>query len=113
MREIKFRTWTGQRFWFFDITSGFNNENNDKFSEPEQYIGKKDRFGKEIFDGDIIKDCFGRIFTIFFCDDHSRWEMRGDKKDGFNYGVHISDWFDGLSDLPEIIGNIHQEQSKC
>ena len=29
MREIKFRVWLGKRFWFFDITSGFNTENED------------------------------------------------------------------------------------
>jgi hypothetical protein len=76
--------------------------------ELMQYIGKKDLNKKRIFDGDIIRDCFGREFTIFFCDDHSRWEMKGSKEDGFNYGVHISDWFDGLSDFPVIIGNVHE-----
>ena len=62
MREIKLRTWLGKRFWFFDLTSGFNAENNDVCNIPEQYTGLKDNNGKEIYESDIIT--FGNSDTL-------------------------------------------------
>ena len=78
-----------------------------------QYIGKKDMDDNRIFGGDVIKDESGRKFNIFFCNKHNRWEMKGEKKDGFNYEFSINDWFDGLSDLPKIIGSIHKGAPPC
>lgn len=75
MREIKFRAWDkiNKKFWskdderkvFFPITDDmimyFNFENDyyeeilDKNIEILQYTGLKDKNGKEIYEGDILK----------------------------------------------------------
>lgn len=110
-RQLKFRVWLGTRFWFFDITSGFNEENTDVCSEPEQFTGLQDRNGKDVYDGDILKDHSNRRLHIFYCEKHHRWEL--ESLNTAMFANHpVIDWFDDFTkkhnDLPEIIGNIHE-----
>ena len=64
-----------------------------------QYTGRKDRNGKKIFEGDIMRGAMGKYVVSYF-DAGFDWERVGDK----HYG---GESFTGFSDEYEVIGNIH------
>lgn len=76
MREIKFRAWDKENsemtlFTFDDVSSGQVGNNDQYISEMVvmQYTGLLDKNGKEIYEGDIIRDAFtpaGSFSEIYF-----------------------------------------------
>jgi len=70
MREIKFRAWDGlrMRVWGFIGTDAFaspptssHSKYSNAFSMPHmQFTGLRDRNGKEIYEGDILRDTVNR-----------------------------------------------------
>jgi len=112
MREIKFRAWDklNNRMIFFTENmmirfADFKDPANN-WSEPMQYIELKDRNGKEIYEGDIIKGTGirgDRLIVVFrggcfgYMNERSKWFME----------------FGGIrSEELEVIGNIYVIKGK-
>ena len=104
MREIKFRAWDKNgwdRGWINDIYAGEDiNYESDEYI-IEQFTGLKDKNGREIYEGDIVRGgCVilwseeKALFAEFFVD--------GENKRIASYP------FD--SKYSEVIGNIHENQ---
>jgi len=90
MREIKFRAWRHNQIWYSDFIITYRGKinwwNSDigdyspiLFNKGEgimQFTGLKDKNGKEIYEGDIIKpeDWEGRVLEVIFI--NGTWELQ-------------------------------------
>ena len=111
-RELKFRVWNEDKNKF--MPSGFIGISDGKFIElkngsihfdsddkiVEQFTGLRDKNGKDIFEGDIIRDSDGDIAKVVWDNDHAA-----------EFNFFWSNGFDNMGldgDDVEIIGNIHE-----
>lgn len=126
-RKIKFRVWSKNRKKMFEVQKhsfktgksmayGFNMEHD--FGELMQYTGLKDKNGKEIYEGDIVKhiplnsERLKELGMKWY--DHLKVEW-GAYSDG-EYVMNVETWMIGIYPLSEVlldekvevIGNIYE-----
>ena len=102
MRSIKFRSWNGKNFEYF---------NNGKcdcafgWGEAQQFTGLVDKQGVEIYEGDIVKDASdGYLYEIAFVDAQWRvFRQAGAMENGWLLCTYFSEKY-----KLEVIGNIYQ-----
>jgi uncharacterized phage protein (TIGR01671 family) len=116
MRELKFRAWDGRKM-YNDIgafgTDAFDREGENiwMWEEPPeqimQFTGLHDKHGKEIYEGDILKETHGtcarkapRANAVVV------WKDNGWKRDTYNGDCNVFPSID-VREM-EVIGNIYE-----
>ncbi|EJR66483.1 hypothetical protein IIO_01099 [Bacillus cereus VD115] len=107
MREIKFRAWDKEFKQFSDMALNYKIADIDYYTDYEwmQYTGLKDMNGKEIYEGDIVKNAFREEYKIIWDEKRCQFIAVTTIEDG-------SEWYQNVSHSLEVIGNIYENSTK-
>ena len=124
MREIKFRIYFDNKFYYKCLVGNTNDIDDDKWTCPmvwledkkewvncdngiiQQYTGLKDKNGKEIYEGDVLENTAVNFkFIVKFI--KTKWilqklEFPEDSLDMYNF-------FNRIPTMFEVIGNIYEK----
>ena len=116
MREIKFRAWDKEKKIMREVLGidilhkeiFFSNEDVDCYEHTDfkdielmQYTGLKDKNGKEIYEGDIVKFLNG-IFEVIWCNEKASFMLKNKEYKEFLNFIYENN--NGM----EIVGNIYE-----
>ena len=116
MREIKFRAWhkgkkimgkvlgidiLHKEIFFSNGDVDYCEISNFKYIELMQYTGLKDKNGKEIYEGDIIK-FLNNIFEVIWCNEKASFMLKNKEYKEFLNFIYENN--NGM----EIVGNIYE-----